>query len=88
VTPEHQARVICEEWATGAWPPGVTMEQKVAEALRAERAERARLRPLLERALDAVSRHDFPKGHKYDVLCGDLKAEMGRETARPGDGSA
>lgn len=39
-------------------------------------AERARLRPLLERAEDAVRDHDFPKGHRYDVLVGDLRAEL------------
>lgn len=32
------------------------------------------LQKLLRRALDAVRDHDFPKGHKYDLLCNELMA--------------
>jgi hypothetical protein len=41
--------------------------------------ERARIHPLLCRALDAVRSHDFSKGHEYDRLCGDLRAEISRK---------
>lgn len=35
-----------------------------------------RLRLLLERALDAVRDHDFPKDHKYDILAKDIRAVL------------
>lgn len=33
MTPEHRARIMCEEFACGKWEPGVTLEQKIAEAI-------------------------------------------------------
>lgn len=35
MTPEHRARIICEEFALGKWEPGVTLENKIAEAIHA-----------------------------------------------------
>lgn len=33
MTPEHRARILCEEFALGKWEPGVTLEDKIAEAI-------------------------------------------------------
>ena len=33
MTPEHRARILCEEFALGKWVPGITLEQMVAQAI-------------------------------------------------------
>lgn len=38
------------------------------------------LKALLWKARDAVTDHDFPKGHRYDVLCNQIERVLG-----PGD---
>lgn len=62
---------------------------RVAEAIEgaaqeAVAADRERARALVGRALDAVRDHDFPKGHRYDVLCEELIAHLDGRAPRPG----
>ena len=53
--------------------------KEAQEKQRASDLQVGALQKLLDRALDAVRDHDFGKGHKYGVLCVDIRAALGEQ---------